>query len=506
MKKQLSNDQFSESLSTKESERIYPFCISLVSSSIKELENEWNKAINNNNSKKKIIQSLFSLLNYQILLIQQISKYYNLYIYNSDEDNLKLIKQIININKELMSKKISTIISVNSCSKEKKEKIYEENILNYKISKFNQNIKNGNNNKIKNNANSYGINKIINNNNKNAFNKKSEYNKTKHKVKENGNIEEINNGSIVSSQNKNFEKKITKNKLNLNDILINNNLNSLNTKRTVNSKEIKRKNNKKKDLQIKTPKSIKTVIESPKYDKIRINLANRFLKNNNNENNEFATLSTLSHQSKKSIYNNLCLTQSTYNPKKMSNAYTIPADENPVRKVKNIILNAKNSLLLIKTNNTPTNMRIFNRNRYTTYDNNRKYILSEINKDYSSKDKDDMTQNKNKILSLSNSSKNFYDYSNVNNYQKGITKSMSDQNILVSMEIRNKYRERKNNDNIYNNNKINKERKCHQILKDGMKKIEKRLNSKGAKKGLYKTKSKDYLSLIKKITYKKSFK
>ena len=163
MEKQITNDQFSESISNKESDRIYPFCITLVSSTVKELENEWNKIINNNNNQKKVIQSLFSLFNYQILLIQQISKYYNLYIYNSDEDNLKLIEQIININKELMNKKISNIININSCPKEKKEKIYEEKIFNYKISKFNKNIKIENNNTIKNNsnANSYGFIKNI---------------------------------------------------------------------------------------------------------------------------------------------------------------------------------------------------------------------------------------------------------------------------------------------------------------------------------------------------------
>ena len=37
-------------------------------------------------------------------------------------------------------------------------------------------------------------------------------------------------------------------------------------------------------------------------------------------------------------------------------------------------------------------------------------------------------------------------------------------------------------------NSQNKERECHQILKDGMKKIEKRLNSRDGKKLLYKNK------------------
>ena len=70
----------------------------------------------------------------------------------------------------------------------------------------------------------------------------------------------------------------------------------------------------------------------------------------------------------------------------------------------------------------------------------------------------------------------------------------------------NKNTESQNNNNIKNTVTINKERKSHQILKDGMKKIQKRLNSKDCKKGIYKTKSKDYLSLIKKITNKKFLK
>ena len=58
------------------------------------------------------------------------------------------------------------------------------------------------------------------------------------------------------------------------------------------------------------------------------------------------------------------------------------------------------------------------------------------------------------------------------------------------------------NDNDINKRVIkvnNKERKCNQILKDGMKKIEKRLNSKEHKKELYKTRSNDCFSLVKKM-------
>ena len=84
-------------------------------------------------------------------------------------------------------------------------------------------------------------------------------------------------------------------------------------------------------------------------------------------------------------------------------------------------------------------------------------------------------------------------------------RSMSDK-IFLNLKKDNKNIEYQNNNNInikeITTNIINKERKSHQILKDGMKKIEKRLNSKDYKKGLYKTKSKDYLSLIRKMISK----
>ena len=119
MKKEVFNEEISESFFKNDSEKIYPYCISLVATTLKEIETFWIGIINNNTTEKTLIQTLFSLLNYEILLIQQISKYYNLYMYNSDEDNIKLINQIISINKELMNKKIRRIINEYSNSKAK---------------------------------------------------------------------------------------------------------------------------------------------------------------------------------------------------------------------------------------------------------------------------------------------------------------------------------------------------------------------------------------------------
>ena len=179
---------------------------------------------------------------------------------------------------------------------------------------------------------------------------------------------------------------------------------------------------------------------------------------------------------KKSINNNLCLTQSTinYNKKDNTNTYTIPVEENPFRKVKNIILNAKN-LLYIKTN-TPTNISIVNKYRYTSYDAHRKYVLSEkANKVYTHKHLNNTIQkHQRKTFSFSKSSKNVY-IKNLDNdeYKKTITNKDF---LNINNNKKNK-EEQKDSDN--KNIKIqNKERECHQILKDGMKKMEKRLNSK----------------------------
>ena len=510
----ISNEQLSDSFSSKESEKIYPYCISLVTSSLKELENDWNKKIKNNKTKKGIITSLFSLLNFQILLIQQISKYYNLYMYNFDEDNIKLITQIVNINKDLMNKKINAILNLILFPKEKNEKINEEKILNYKISKFNENNKN----EIKNNnqSNSYKKAKIkINRTKKKEFNTNLEFvdnNKNKIiKIKKNNNKED--NNSILSNVNTNLYTERNNNnhsKLKLNDILIStNNISSKRKNRNM-QELLKRSKTERNDKYVGTPYCQKVIFESPKNNKIKINLADKFTKNN--DNTEFATLSNLRRNSKKSIYNNLCLTQSTFNLKKNENTFTIPVEENPFRKVKNIILNAKNSLLFIKTNCTPTNMTIFNKQRNTTYENNnkRKYILSEENlRGFSCKDINSiLKKSKSKIFPCS-SSKNFNSSSsnnnNLNNQNKEMIKSMSD-NKFLKVEKDNKNKENQKNNNIKKTVTINKESPSHQILKDGMKKMEKRLNSKDCKKGIYKTKSKDYLSLIKKITNKKYFK
>ena len=236
-------------------------------------------------------------------------------------------------------------------------------------------------------------------------------------------------------------------------------------------------------------------MESQKNNRIKINLAEKFLKNN--ENSEFATLSNISRHSKKSINNMLCLTQYNFNNKNKENINTLPVEENPVRKVKNIILNAKNSNLLFIKTNTPTNISILNRQRHTTYNTNRNYLLSDdLNLDYD-KNLNNIVKNRRKIFSFSNLTKNFYQIKNSNNNE--IKKSMSNK-YFFNIQIENKNNNKDFKIESINIKVKNKDRKSHQILKDGMKNIEKRLNSKSKdKKGIYKNKSNDCLILIKKM-------
>lgn len=508
MKKEAFSEETSETFINNDSDKIYPYCISLVVAALKEIEKFWIEKINNNQTENTIIQNLFSLLNYEILLIQQISKYYNLYIYNSDEDNIKLINQIIGINKELMNAKIKRIINAysNTKVKEKNEKIIDDqNILNYKITKF----KKADNNKylgMKDNKTDYtNFNeftfkdkkmKSTRNNKNNSLNRNNSFenNDKINNIKETKK-EENKNCSIISNTLSNI------NQTNINDLTTINNF--ISTTPNFNNNTISHLdgsiNNEQVSILCCSPYRRKKIVESPNQHKIKINLANKFAKNNN-DNNELTNISDISRQSKKSLSSNICFSQSAFNFKKKEKVSTIPIEENPVRKVKNIILNAKTSNILLIRTDTPTNIRIINRHRHTTHDNNHRTLnlVDEADKSNFFKDKmKKIRKHKSKNYIYSNSLTRFY---KMNNKDK-IKKYNSNKNLYIE--------KKKGNENANNNKKPkkvvnNKERKSNQILKDGMKKIEKRLNSKDAKKELYKNKSNDSLALIKKMVANKA--
>ena len=486
MKKRKYED-LSESFGKKEIEKIFPFCISLVATSIKESENEWMNKVNNNDLKKNIVQSLFSLLNYEILIIQQISKYYKLYINNLDKDNNKLINQIISLNKDLMNKKIKAIINESLYSNNNNE----TNLINYKKLKYNGNQK-------------YDIKTIyINMENNKELQKDSTFNDAQFNcIKNNNNLNR--NFSFENKRNNLKEKNMEENKDNslISNINFNNTLKNNNK---INSNDIKnnKDNSKKPKLSntisnfdklniLYSPYQRKKIIESPKDNKIKIKLADKYVKNNI-ENNDYATISNISRQSKI----NFSQTQSTFNFRKKENANTISVEENPVRKVKNIIINAKNTNFLFIRSETPDNIRLLNNHRHSTFNNHRNYILSEENSRNNNKDLNrQIKKNNSRNILITNTLTDFY--KKFNDKEKIIKKSMSNKNFSNG-NINQKINEvtKKTIKTI-----INKDRKSNQILKDGMKKIEKRLNSKEAKKEFSNNKSNENLTFIKKATNK----
>ena len=304
-----------------------------------------------------------------------------------------------------------------------------------------------------------------------------------------------NSSSIISNTLSNMNQNTT------NDIITTNNFITTTPNFNINTISLLEGSNNEDHVSILccSPYRKKKIVESQSHHKIKINLANKFVKNSN-DNNEITNISYISRQSKKSLSNNICFSQSTFNFKKKENGYTIPVDENPVRKVKNIIVNAKNSNLLLIRADTPTNIRILNKQRHTTYDNYHRTLnfLDEADKSNFFKDKMNIIRKYNsKNFLNSNSLTSFY---KINNKDR-IKKYNSNKNLYIEKN--------KRNETINNNKKPikignNKERKSNQILKDGMKKMKKRLNSKDAKKEIYKIKSNDSLSLLRKLSSSKT--
>jgi hypothetical protein len=323
--------------------------------------------------------------------------------------------------------------------------------------------------------------KSARNNKNNELNRNCSYESIdkNNKIKETKN-EENKNCSIISNELLNM------NQTNINDIMTTNNFIASTPNFNNNTiSHLEESNNKDQaSLLYCSPYRKKKIVESPSQHRIKINLANKFAKNNN-DNNELTNISYIARQSKKSLSSNICFSQSTFSFKKKENGSTIPVNENPVRKVKNIILNAKNSNLLLIRTDTPTNISILSKQRHTTHDNNHRTLnfLDETNKSNIFKDKmNRIRKYKSKKFIYPNSLTNFYKMNN-----KDIIKKYNSNKYL--------YIEKTKGNETANNSKKpkkfvnNKERKSNQILKDGMKKMKKRLNSKDAKKEIsYSTK------------------
>ena len=85
-------------------------CFSLISEMIKATESEFNENFPNKLKNSFIITSIFSLLNFQLKTIQQLTDLFN-QTKNNNTENKKLVKNLLNLSKELIFHKIQQIFS-----------------------------------------------------------------------------------------------------------------------------------------------------------------------------------------------------------------------------------------------------------------------------------------------------------------------------------------------------------------------------------------------------------
>ena len=306
------------------------FCISLISQLIEEIELEFNSNSNQINKNKKILFSIFSLLKLQMKLFQDLYFIQNYQLYNLDQ--FKQVRNIFDKGKENIKKYINEVLLYSKQNFENKNlknsNMY--NVIYSNNSTTNTLIENKNINNKKKNYNTKTFNKNINN-----YLVKNEERKITNEnamttIPKSIDITNNNSNSIPSlhifKQNK-FKKNINNIKKN-------------------HSKTYKHINNKSKIIKENEDYKYKNYItntnESKNYENIiyKSNLKNTIIKTNSNK--HMKPQKIIVNQINKSNLN------SNQNEKKNRN-YIISnltneshfLEENPVRKVKNIIINAK---------------------------------------------------------------------------------------------------------------------------------------------------------------------
>ena len=419
----------------------YTFCVSLISQLIEEIEIE-TKNLNKNNQ-KKILQSIFSLLKNQIKLFQELFMVQGKQMYNIVQ--FKEIKNIFDKGKEYIKNDINIILAY---SKVNNENISTKNTIH---------CTNANST---NNSQQFIENKNSNNKNK-LYNTKT-FN------------EKINNYLIKNEERKlandNIMKTITKN----NETSNNNS-----------SFNIVKQNKSKKNIlnikknQIKNNKKIKDKLQNKdiKDKNFLINSENKNYENDNYKSNTKTDFNNNKTCQRISV-NQVNKINSNPNPKKASglrkernlketNSSIAPQsmyiDENPVRKVKNIILNARSlSSLNIEVNN--------------------KYLYS----------------NKNENLKSSSSVSSFNKYLRSNlNSKNDLENDFERKNYCSPFKTVYQNEPKPTNDKQNLKKGYSKDRKSSEMLIDGMKNIKMKLNSIDIKRKMKKANSIGDLTYIK---------
>lgn len=397
-------------------EKILSQNIFLLQELNKEIEIELKTKVAKTASQKLLIQSIFNVLNSQISLIFQLTKVNNSSYQKSNNSNL--IGHIISFNKDIMMKQIQKIISLVSDN---------NNDFRKNLTIKNGDISNKVHNKIKKQLNkSFLTNTSYKINNKNKLDAKS--NKTvlidddlsqDDYTTQNDNIENNRSYLLNSSMDKRICKKIS-------------------------SKKYTRKNENKNSNNLNT--------NLVKY----IRNKNKYINKNNTQDKNISNL-------KKRI----SLSKIDKNENESSD--DINEEENPVRKVKNIIINAKRNASMNKDRNrTKENLDV------NSINNNKSYTKINNGIRDSSKHNSLVSNEKNKkIHKLNSSGINYRRYKNIHD-----DSSDSISNLKIKTTNTNKNNTQEKSINFYGNISariVQKDRESRQLLHDGMKNIKNRL-------------------------------
>ena len=347
--------------------RQYNFCISLISQLIEETESETNINSNKNNRDRKILLTIFSLLKFQIKLFQELFVVQDKKLYNIVQ--FQQIKNIFDNGKKFIKKNLKQILSHSICIlQDKSSKNTINNITNSTNNSQNLIIENKNTPKSK-----YYNTKTFNKKLNNYLIKNDERKLTNNNIMKT--ISKNNDFSNNSCSIPTFHIfKQNKPKKSLCNIKKNNTMKYKN----INSKlRKKKKTNENKNKNYTTNKKIKNCEDSNinesniKSDfnlissqKISVNQINKIFPNKNDKTTDI---------NKERNFQ----TANSY----LQNGYL---EENPVRKVKNIIINARSlsSLNIVLNNryvytNKRSNDKLKNSSSVGSFN---KYLINNTNK------------------------------------------------------------------------------------------------------------------------------
>ena len=428
----------------------YNFCISLISQLIEETEFETNINSNKDNRDRKILLTIFSLLKFQIKLFKELFVVQDKKLYNIVQ--FQQIKSIFENGKKYIKKNLKQILSHSICIlQDRSSKNTINNITN--STNNSQNMITDNKNTPKSKCyNTKTFNKKLNNyliknderkvNNKNAMETISKNN------------DFSNNSSSIPSYHlfkQNKPKKTLCNIKKNNTMKYKNKNGKLRTKKKKNAEKKNKNYNTSKKIKNyednnNNESNIKTEFNMISSQKISVNQINKIYFNKNEKTTDINK--ERNYQIANSILNNRLI------------------EENPVRKVKNIIINARSL----------SSLNIVLNNKYV-YNNKRS----------------------NNKLKISSSVGSFSKYlnNNTNKSQNDYGYGVERKTYTAPFYTMGQKETQDLDEKIYLKKAFSKDRKSSEILIDGMRNIKMKLNSLEKNKKFKKANSIGDLSYIK---------